>query len=118
MPSSWSSGERKQACGHTALSRHTFPPWLCTPSPRRPLHGGPLHGGPLQVGKLREGWHCPCPVSVACPRLRTGGPRIVTEGENESVSPAGTADPARTPPCPARSALVSPPIVGLVSPRR
>lgn len=108
MPSSWSSGERKQACGHTALSRHTFPPWLCTPSPRRPLHGGPLHGGPLQVGKLREGWHCPCPVSVACPRLRTGGPRIVTEGENESVSPAGTADPARTLPCPARSAFVSP----------
>lgn len=118
MPSSWSSGERKQACGHTALSRHTCPPWLCTPSPRRPLHGGPLHGGPLQVGKLREGWHCPCPVSVACPRLRTGGPCIVTEGENESVSPAGTADPAQTPPCPARPALVSPPIVGLVSPRR
>lgn len=50
MPSSWSSGERKQACGHTALSRHTFPPWLCTPSPRRLLHGGPLHGGPRGVG--------------------------------------------------------------------
>lgn len=50
MPSSWSSGERKQACGHTALSRHTCPPWLCTPSPRRPLHGGPLHGGPRGVG--------------------------------------------------------------------